>query len=122
MKVYNYNNELLNILMNELNKKNPQSKYKISINEKYSVNNIVDIILDISIKDMIYPEYYKLPLELIKYFKGAIYSKYTQKIIIKLVKNNISINTNVINKLFLNTYIVVGYDVPLKINELTVIV
>lgn len=61
---------------------------------------------------------FKLPNDLAIYFGKSIYSKFSRTNLKYLVKQQLSTN---IDSSFLETYVVIGHDIPIAIKELVVI-
>ena len=107
--------DFINLLSNILIQKNLTNVTELKYNTKYTVNYITNIIIDISTKKN---TKFTLHPGLIDYFKVSLYSSFTKQFIKTLIKQQI---INPINDSFLNTYIIIGYDIPITVNELTVI-
>jgi hypothetical protein len=117
MKVteFNFKPEFINILITHLDAKSLRPVYNINPNAKYTVDNIIEIIAAISQK--CYTRY-RLPGDLARYFKESEYSKFSRTSLKTLVKNQFLTTTD---NSFFNTYVVIGYDVPITIKEMVVV-
>ncbi len=123
LKKYSFQQDFINCIINYLNTEAPQSikdditaNINIQPNTTYTINNICDILVKISTKKY---GRHKLPLSILTFLGLSTYSSYTLYSIKYLVKKQI----NTINdEHFIKTYVVIGYDVPISIKELTVVI
>jgi hypothetical protein len=104
-----FNTYFINILYQYLLDKNLLSTYKLDKDAKYTINYVLDIILNISSKTY---SKYKLPLNIVKYFNLSEYSLFSKNIIKNFIKKQIIKKDN--------TYIIIGVNPT--ITELTVII
>jgi len=111
---HTFKHEFINLLLNILDSKNLRPVYNLNSNAKYTIDYIADVIVAISQKSY---TRFRLPNELATFFNESIYSKYSRTYIKTLIKQHLSTNTD---NSFFNTYVVIGYDVPVTIKELVV--
>ena len=115
---FNYKLEFINILIYNLTNLGLSNIYKLDKNTKYNIAYISNIIVNISITCGKLINKYIFPHNLSQYLNNYITNRsYSIENIYKLVKTQISNN----DELFINTYIIIGHDIPIIINELTVI-
>jgi len=120
---YKFNSDFLKIINTLIIEYNLSSKYNEFNSEiRYCIDNIYNVIMELSDFNK-YQNRIKLPPKLHNYLKidnNNIY-RLTKLRLKQCIKENIYKDNNV-NSQFLNTYIVIGYDVPITIKELTVCV
>jgi hypothetical protein len=112
---YTFQHDFINLLLNILDSKGLRAIYNLNHNAKYSIDYIADVIIAISQRSY---TRYRIPNDLATYFKESIYSKYSKSYLKNLIKQQLSTSTD---NLFFNTYVVIGYDVPVTIKELVVV-
>lgn len=103
-----FNSYFIDILYKYLQDKNLLSIYKLEKDVKYTINYILEIILNISNKNY---ARYKLPLNIVKYFNLSEYSLFSKNIIKNFIKKQIIKKDN--------THIIIGVNPVIK--ELTII-
>jgi len=117
---YKFNEQFLNIINSLIVEKNLNSKY-IEFNSqiKYKLETIYNVIVELSNN---YCGSIKLPESLDSYLRNNNSYSYrlTKAKLRQLIKNEIYKNSN--NSDFLNTYVVIGHDIPVNIKQLTVCV
>jgi len=102
-------------LINEINANLPPI---LSLNSelKYTIDHITNMIISTSTK---YHNRFKLKANIAKYFNKYELSRFSRVNIKSLVKEHILSGKD---NLFFSTYVVIGHDIPIKLNELTVVV
>jgi hypothetical protein len=108
---YTYRKEFLNILIDEININSLNNLYKLNSDDKYTIIYILDILLSISTQ---FINKYKLPDVLSQYLSMSNYRKYTISMLKEIIKNQILQYNDY------NNYIIIGKEIPIIINELTV--
>jgi hypothetical protein len=111
---YTFQPELINLLSTILDSKGLRSVYNLIPSAKYSIDYIVDVIIAVSQKTY---TRYRIHNDLANLFKESSYSKYSRTSLKSFVKKFLSSQTD---NSFFNTYVIIGHDVPVTINELTV--
>ena len=114
---YYFKSEFINILIANINNKGLGSIYNLNTQAKYTVDYIVDILIQISNKSY---TRYKLPVDLCTFLGQSQYSKYSRTSIKNFVKDQ-TFNSSENNSIF-NTYVVIGHDIPINIKQLDVII
>lgn len=109
---YSFKEEFINILIENINNKGLKTVYNLDKNQKYRINNILEIVLNIS---KCSNSSYELPQNLSQYLHQPIYTRYRITKIRDIIKNQIILNNNIYNN-----YVIVGDDTPLLIKELTI--
>jgi len=109
--------EFIEILLKYIDAKSLRTIYNLNTQAKYTVDYMVDVIINISSK--CYTRY-KLPVELCTFLNLSHYSKYSRTSIKTLVKDQIFDNLK--NNSIFNTYVVIGHDIPIQLKELNVII
>ena len=103
-----FNQNLINIINKYI------SSNKLNIYTAYELSHILNIICSISKE---YFTKYILPNDLLLYFNIQEGTKLTKDKIKSYLKQDLNKYND---EIFLKTYVVIGYDIPVKINELTV--
>jgi len=114
---YHFNPDFLSVLITHINNKHLSPIYTINLNQKYSMEYILVIVNAIS---TISYNKYKLPDDVSQVLNQSIYAKYSRTSLKQLIRTQIITNTD--HEHFLNTYVVIGNDIPVIIKELTVCV
>jgi hypothetical protein len=109
--------EFIEILLKHIDAKSLRTIYNLNTQAKYTIDHMVDVIINISSR--CYTRY-KLPQDLCIFLNLPHYSKYSKTSIKTLVKDQIFDNLK--NNSIFNTYVVIGYDIPIQLKELNVIV
>jgi hypothetical protein len=112
---YNYKPEFINLLLNILDSKGIRNQYNLNHTAKYNIDYIADVIIAISIKSY---TRFRLPNDLAAFLGQSTYSKCSRKYLKSLIKLQLTSNTD---SSFFDTYVVIGYDVPVTIKELVVV-
>jgi hypothetical protein len=118
MKPYevNFNQEFMDIVIQQINSKGLTSVYNIKKDGKYTVNRMIDVVCAISNKTY---QRYKLPAALANYLKQSQFARFSKTILKNLIISQQIEATG--DNSFFNTYVVIGHDVPIAINELNVV-
>ena len=115
-KEYYFNTDFVNIISNHINQKGLRAIYDINTNTKYTLDKVVEAVVAIC------TSHYgrlRLPGDLCQFMDRSEYQKYSKHSIKSLVKQYM-LKTNNSNDTFFTTYVVIGYDVPIPIKELTI--
>ena len=113
---YNYNTNFINILIKCIDEKKLYSIYKLDNKTKYTIDYILDILISVS---KFINNRYSFPVELNIHLNTSNYALHAKKSIKQFIKKQI---IDIDNDNFLKTYIVIGYNYPITINELTVVI
>ena len=112
-----FKSESIDILEKHIDSKGLRAVYNLNVNTKYTIDYIVDVVLQISNKSY---TRYKLPLDLCTYLNQSQYSKYSRTSIKNFVRD-LTFTGSENNSIF-NTYVIIGHDIPVNIKQLNVIV
>lgn len=112
-KNFCFQTEFMNVLISTIKKSNLNYAYNLDLHSKYNVNYICNIIVHLSQKN---GNAFKLPYELGKYFNVS--NKISRSFLKSLLNDQID---DKFNDAFIKTYIVVGHNISIPIDNLTVI-
>lgn len=112
-----FKSEFIDILVKHIDTNGLRSIYNLNTNTKYTIDYIIDIVLQISTKSY---TRYRLPQDLCTYLNQSQYSKYSRTSIKNFVKD-LTFSSSENNSIF-NTYVVIGHDIPINIKQLSVII
>lgn len=112
-----FKSDFIEILIRHIDSRGLRSVYNLNANTKYTIDYVVDIVLQISNKSY---TRYKLPQDLCTYLNQSQYSKYSRTSIKNFVKD-LTFSGSENNSIF-NTYVVIGHDIPVNIKQLNVVI
>ena len=117
-KEYYFNADFVNIVSNFITQKNLRSVYDINTNTKYTLDKMVEAVC--AICNTQYGRL-RLPAELCQFMGQSEYQKYSKHGIKNLIKQYMLKTNNTVDSFF-TTYVVIGYDVPIPLKELTIVI
>jgi hypothetical protein len=115
---YYFKPDFIEMLLKQIDIKSMRPIYNLNSQAKYSIDYIVDIIMNISTKSY---TRYRLSPELCQFLgpNFSQYGKYSKTAIKQIVKEQIFDNSS--NNTIFNTYVIIGHDIPINIKELNVV-
>jgi hypothetical protein len=117
-KEYYFDNEFVKVLASNISAKNLKTLYDINTNTKYTLDYMVEALAAVC------NNHYgrlRLPQNLSEFMHQSEYQKYSKHKLKTLIKQYM-LKTNNSNNSFFNTYVVIGYDVPVPITELHIVI
>jgi len=111
---FNFKKELINILIGHIQSNCLGSFYNLDVNRKYTLDHIVEIVIQISKKKS---AKYKMPENLSAYLNKPSYKTFSVSSIKAMLNNQ---HYSAINDAFIKTYVIIGHDIAISVKELTV--